>query len=222
MPPPPAFCHFADTAKSLETIRASTGPGLAVAVFELYCSYGSVSRGEQIVVSITPYNVNMAITIRPATPADIPLILAFIRALAAYEREPDAVTATEADLLRDGFGPNPFYFCLIAEKDGAPAGFAFYFFNYSTWLGRPGLYLEDLFVHPEFRGLGIGKALLQRVAAVAVQKGCPRLQWEVLDWNTPAIEFYRAMGAEFLDEWRNVRMTGDALQRLAGHGEPTR
>jgi GNAT superfamily N-acetyltransferase len=158
----------------------------------------------------------MATTIRPATPADIPQILAFIRALAAYEREPDAVTATEADLLSHGFGPNPFYFCLIAESHDTPAGFALYFFNYSTWLGRPGLYLEDLFVLPEFRGLGIGKALLRRVAAIAVEKGCPRLQWEVLDWNTPAIEFYHAMGAEFLDTWRNVRVTGNALLKLAG------
>jgi GNAT superfamily N-acetyltransferase len=158
----------------------------------------------------------MATTIRTATEADVPQILEFIRALAAYEREPDAVTATEADLLRDGFGPNPFYVCLIADLDGQPAGFAFYFFNYSTWKGRPGLYLEDLFVHPEFRGLGIGKALLERVAAIAVEKNCPRLQWEVLDWNTPAIDFYRAMGAEFLDEWRNVRVSGDALLRLAG------
>lgn len=158
----------------------------------------------------------MATTIRPAIPSDVPQILAFIRALAAYEREPDAVTATEADLLRDGFGPNPFYFCLIAENNGAPAGFAFYFFNYSTWMGRPGLYLEDIFVLPEFRGLGIGKALLQQVAAVAMEKGCPRMQWEVLDWNTPAIDFYRAMGADFLDEWRNVRVTGEALRRLAG------
>lgn len=162
----------------------------------------------------------MAITIRPATASDVPQILAFIRALARYEREPDAVTATEDDLLRDGFGTNPFYFCLIAESDGAPAGFAFYFFNYSTWLGRPGLYLEDLFVHPEFRGLGIGKALLQRVAVIAVEKGCLRLQWEVLDWNTPAIDFYRAMGAEFLDAWRNVRISGDALLKLAGAAEP--
>ena len=165
---------------------------------------------------ITPYNKTMATAIRTATLADVPQILAFIRALAAYEREPEAVTAREADLERDGFGPNPFYFCLIAEHSGRPAGFAFYFFNYSTWLGRPGLYLEDIFVEPEFRGLGIGKALLERVAAIAVEKGCPRLQWEVLDWNTPAIEFYRAMGAEFLDEWRNVRVTGEALRRLAG------
>jgi GNAT superfamily N-acetyltransferase len=154
--------------------------------------------------------------IRPATPADVPLILRFIRALAEYEREPDAVTATEEQLLADGFGPHPYYHCLIAEHNGEPAGFAFYFFNYSTWLGRPGLYLEDLFVWPEMRGLGIGKALLARVAAIAVEKGCQRLQWEVLDWNTPAIEFYKAMGAEFLDEWRNVRVSGTALARLAG------
>jgi GNAT superfamily N-acetyltransferase len=113
---------------------------------------------------------------------------------------------------------------LIAEHDGRPAGFALYFFNYSTWLGRPGIYLEDIFVEPEFRGLGIGKLLLERVAAIAVEKGCLRLQWEVLDWNTPAIEFYRAMGAEFLDEWRNMCVNGEALKRLAGaegrHYEP--
>jgi GNAT superfamily N-acetyltransferase len=164
----------------------------------------------------------MAITIRTAVPADVPQILVFIRALAAYERAPDAVTATEANLLNDGFGPNPFYFCLIAEQDGHPAGFALYFFNYSTWWGRPGIYLEDLFVHPEFRGLGIGKALLQKVAAIAIEKGCTRLNWEVLDWNTPAIDFYRAMGAEFLDEWRNVRVSGEALNRLAGAAEPVK
>ncbi len=158
----------------------------------------------------------MALTIRLALESDVPQILAFIRALAEYEREPDAVLATEEDLRRDGFGPNPFYLCLIAEQDGVPAGFALYFFNYSTWLGRPGLYLEDLFVLPDFRGRGVGKALLQRVAAIAVEKKCPRLQWEVLDWNTPAVEFYAAMGAEFLDTWRNVRVSGDALRKLAG------
>jgi GNAT superfamily N-acetyltransferase len=161
----------------------------------------------------------MPVTIRPAAAEDVPVILSFIRALAAYEREPDAVMATEADLLRDGFGPNPYFFCLIAELDGRPAGFAFYFFDYSTWLARPGIYLEDLFVHPEFRGQGIGKALLQRVAAIALGKGCGRLKWQVLDWNTPAIDFYRAMGAEFMDTWRNVRVSGDALMRLAGAAE---
>ena len=157
----------------------------------------------------------MQLTIRPAKRDDVGLMLTFIRALAVYEREPDAVAATEEDLLRDGFGDNPYYQCLIAEWDGSPAGFAFYFFDYSTWLGRPGLYLEDLFVHPEFRGLGIGKALLQRVAAIAIERGCPRLKWEVLDWNKPAIDFYAAMGAEFLDTWRNVRVSGDALRQLA-------
>jgi GNAT superfamily N-acetyltransferase len=162
----------------------------------------------------------MAITIRLATRADIPQILAFIHALAVYEREPEAVKATAAGLERDGFGPNPFYYCLIAEQDGRPAGFALYFFNYSTWVGRPGIYLEDLFVEPEFRGLGIGKALLQRVAAIAIEKGCQRLQWQVLGWNTPAIEFYRAMGGEFLDEWRNVRVNEIALKRLAGISVP--
>ena len=157
----------------------------------------------------------MAVSIRAASKADVPQILAFIRALAAFEREPDAVVATEEGLLNDGFGPNPYYFCLIAENNGVPAGFALFFFNYSTWMGRPGIYLEDLFVLPEFRGLGIGKALLKKVAAIAIEKDCRRLQWEVLDWNSPAIDFYRAMGAEFLDEWRNVRVSGEALLQLA-------
>ena len=161
----------------------------------------------------------MATTIRPAIRSDVSTILNFIRALARYEREPDAAVATEEDLLRDGFGDQPYFSCLIAEEDGAPAGFALYFFDYSTWLGRPGLYLEDLFVHPEFRGKGIGKALLQRVAAIAIEKGCPRMKWEVLDWNTPAVDFYAAMGAEFLDTWRNVKLSGDALQRLASGAE---
>jgi GNAT superfamily N-acetyltransferase len=107
----------------------------------------------------------------------------------------------------------------MAECDGRAAGFALYFFNYSTWLGRPGIYLEDLFVEPELRGRGIGKALLERVAAIAVEKGCMRLEWAVLDWNTPAIEFYRAMRAEFMDEWRIVRMTGEALKGLGGATE---
>lgn len=157
----------------------------------------------------------MATTIRSATRGDVGTILDFVRALARYEREPDAVVATEADLLRDGFGDQPYFSCLIAEENGEPAGFAFYFFDYSTWLGRPGLYLEDIFVHPEFRGKGIGKALLQRVAAIALEKGCARMKWEVLDWNQPAIDFYAAMGAEFLDTWRNVRLSGEALKNLA-------
>jgi GNAT superfamily N-acetyltransferase len=160
----------------------------------------------------------MSTVIRQATAADAKQILAFIRALAEFEQAPDAVVATEDALLRDGFGPMPYFHCLIAEHDERPAGFALYFFNYSTWVGRPGIYLEDLFVHTEFRGLGIGKALLQQVAAIAIEKGCRRMQWEVLDWNTPAIDFYRAMGAEFLDQWRNVRLDGEALDRLATWG----
>jgi|WetSurMetagenome_2_1015567.scaffolds.fasta_scaffold26862_2 GNAT superfamily N-acetyltransferase len=163
----------------------------------------------------------MAITTRPATRADVPQILVFIRALAAYERATEAAVATVADLERDGFGPNPFYSCLIAEHDGQTAGFALYFFNYSTWVGRPGIYIEDLFVEQELRGLGIGKALLQRVAAIAVEKGCRRMQWQVLDWNQPSIEFYRAMGGEFLDEWRNVRLSGEALTQLAVSDQKT-
>ena len=155
------------------------------------------------------------LTIRAATAADVSLILAFIRELAEYEREPNAVMATEADLLRDGFGPRPEFRVVIAEWEGRPAGFALFFHVYSTWQGRPGIYLEDLFVRPEFRGKGIGKALLVHLAQVALQENCGRLAWEVLDWNTPAIEFYKSLGAETLDQWRIMRVTGEALERLA-------
>ena len=158
----------------------------------------------------------MSTVIRRATAEDAGQILKFIRALAAFERAPDAVEATEEGLIRDGFGPSPFFQCLIADYDGQPAGFALYFFNYSTWVGRPGIYVEDLIVLPEFRRKGIGRALLKQVAAIAVENGCQRLQWEVLDWNTPAIDFYRELGAEFLDEWRNVRLGIEAIERLAG------
>jgi len=161
----------------------------------------------------------MALAIRPAAPADVPRILKLIKALATYERAPGSVVATEEGLLRDGFGPRPYYECLMADYDGKTAGFALYFYNYSTWKGRPGIYLEDLFVEPEMRGLGIGKALLERVAKVAIEKSCTRLQWQVLDWNTPAIDFYVAMGGEFMNEWRTVRLDGEALQRLAGDAE---
>jgi GNAT superfamily N-acetyltransferase len=154
-------------------------------------------------------------SIRPATPADIPLILDLIRALAAYEREPDAVKATEADLLRHGFGEHPIFECLIAEVDGEAAGFALFFYNYSTWRGRPGIHLEDLFVYPRFRGHGIGKALLARVAARAAEQGCVRLQWDVLDWNQTAIDFYQGLGARFLTEWRIMRVNDEAIHALA-------
>ena len=154
-------------------------------------------------------------SIRPATPADIPLILDLIRALAAYEREPDAVKATEADLLRYGFGEHPTFECLIAEVDGEAAGFALFFYNYSTWRGRPGIHLEDLFVYPRFRGQGMGKALLSRVAASAAEQGCVRLQWDVLDWNQTAIDFYQGLGAKFLTEWRIMRVNDEAIHALA-------
>lgn len=154
------------------------------------------------------------IHIRPATPADVPLMLAFIHELAEFEREPHSVKMTEEQLLEDGFGNDPQYESLIAEWDGAPAGWAHFFPIYSTWRGR-GLHLEDLFVRPQFRGRGIGKALLRRVAAIAAEKGCTKLQWEVLDWNQPAIDFYHSIGGFMLNEWRIMRVTGDALAALA-------
>ena len=153
--------------------------------------------------------------IRPATPADVPTILRFIRELALYEREPDAVVATEADLLRDGFGPTPRFTALIAELDGAPAGFALYFTSYSTWRGHHGIRLEDLYVTPALRGKGIGKALLARIAQIAVAEGCPRVEWDVLDWNAPAIGVYERVGASILTEWRIMRLSGEAIHALA-------
>lgn len=155
------------------------------------------------------------LNIRPATPADVTLIRDFIRALALYERKPHKAVVTEEDLLRDGFGPSPRFWCVIAEWDGQPAGFAFWFYNYSTWQGRPGLFLEDLFVHPEYRGKGIGKALLLYLAQRAVAENCKRFVWNVLDWNKPAIDFYESLGAEVQKEWLIMRVEGDALQRLA-------
>ena len=159
------------------------------------------------------------VAIRKAIAEDVPLILAFIRELALYERDPGAVVATEADLLRDGFSPDsPKRFeCLIATLNDAPAGFALYFHNYSTWRGHAGIHLEDLFVSPELRGHGIGKALLREVAHIAVQEGCVRFQWDVLEWNLPAIGFYQRMGAEMLMEWRTMRVTDDRLAALSAH-----
>ena len=159
--------------------------------------------------------------IRRATEADVPVLVNLIRALAVYEREPDAVQIGEAELRRDGFGPQPLFECLIAEDEGQAAGFALYFPIYSTWRG-PSLHLEDLFVQPSHRGRGIGKALLSRVAAIAMERGCARMQWDVLDWNTPAIDFYSSCGAIMLEPWRIMRVTGAALARLAKqHTEST-
>jgi GNAT superfamily N-acetyltransferase len=155
------------------------------------------------------------LSIRPATAADASLILEFIRRLAEYEREPDAVVATEADIIRDGFGAEPKYRCLIAEWNSTPAGFAFFFYNYSTWLGKAGLYLEDLFVLPEMRGKGIGKALLQKLAQIAVAENCYGMRWQVLEWNEPALKFYDTLGAHIMDEWETMRLMEPALSKLA-------
>jgi GNAT superfamily N-acetyltransferase len=157
----------------------------------------------------------MMLRIRPGQVEDIPLILELIRELAAYERAPEEAVATEADLRRDGFGANPKFRVVIAEWEGLAAGFALFFYNYSTWQGKPGLYLEDLFVRPEFRGRGIGKALLLHLARLAVEEGCGRFQWQVLDWNAPAIEFYKSLGATHLKEWLTMRVSGEALEKLA-------
>jgi len=181
------------------------------------------------------------LTIRPATPADIPLMLAFIRELADYEHDSASAIATAADLLRDGFpepgtGPARFH-ALIAEWSGneateaaetidpqpagpQAAGLALYFYNYSTWRGHTGIWIEDLFVRPAFRGKGIGKALLTRVAQIAVAEGCPRLEWSVLDWNTPAVDFYHSLGAESMSEWTIMRVSGSALATLGAPAAP--
>ena len=159
-----------------------------------------------------------ATRVRPATPGDATLIVSFIRGLAEYERMLDQVEASEATLRASLFptdGGAPAAHCVIGAVDGVPAGFALYFFNYSTFLGRPGLYLEDLFVKPEFRGAGLGKALLLHLAALAHDRGCGRMEWAVLDWNEPALNFYRSLGAKAMDEWTVYRMTGDAIRRLA-------
>lgn len=158
------------------------------------------------------------IHVRPAVPADVPLILRLVRELAEFERAPDAVEATEPMLEAALFGARPAAEALIAETDGKAVGFALFFQNFSTWTGRPGIYLEDLYVTPDARGVGVGTALLRHLAGLALDRGCGRFEWAVLDWNTPAIDFYRAMGAQAMDEWTVQRVTGDALVRLAGRG----
>jgi GNAT superfamily N-acetyltransferase len=178
------------------------------------------------------------LNIRPATPADVPTMLRFIHELATYEREPDAVIATEADLLRDGFSlapdgtalNSPIRFrTLIAdyseppnetpEAPLVPAGFALFFTSYSTWLGHHGIRLEDLYVTPSLRGKGIGRALLTRLAQIAIDEGCPRLEWDVLDWNVPAISVYERIGAHMLTTWRIMRLSGDPLRALAARND---
>ena len=155
------------------------------------------------------------LSIRPATIDDVPLIRALIAELAEYERLADAAVATDDDLRAQLFGAQPAAEVLIGEVDGEAAGFALFFHNFSTFLGKRGLYLEDLFVRPAFRGLGLGRHLMAALARIAVQRGCGRFEWSVLDWNAPAIGFYRALGATAMDEWTVQRLEGDALRALA-------
>ena len=161
-----------------------------------------------------------SLTLREARPGDEALILQFIKELALYEKAPELVVATEAQLRRALFRERPYARVVLAEWAGQPAGFALFFYNFSTWEGQPALHLEDLFVRPEFRGHGIGKALLRHLAAIAVAEGCTRYQWACLDWNTPALDFYERQGARILREWLHCRVTGEALERLAANEIP--
>ena len=156
--------------------------------------------------------------IRPAEPRDVPALIAMVLELAAYENAPEQAIATEADFTRDLFGESPRVHALVVEVSGEVVAYAFYFLNYSTWLGRHGIYLEDLYVRPAFRGQGYGKALLIRLAQECVEKGYGRLDWSVLDWNTPSRDFYAALGAKGLTEWVPYRAEGDALANLARMG----
>lgn len=160
----------------------------------------------------------MVCTIRPSNPDEVALILRFIRALADHERLDHQVAASEADLTRDLFGEDPRVFCDIAEWDGAPAGFALWYYTYSTFRGRHGIWLEDLFVEQAYRGNGIGKALMASLAARCARQGLGRLEWWVLDWNAPSIDFYRGLGAELMDEWRICRVEGAELAALGALG----
>jgi GNAT superfamily N-acetyltransferase len=157
--------------------------------------------------------------IRPAQMEDVPIILELIRDLATYERAPNEVTATEEQLVDVLFGERPVAEVLLAFEGQSPVGFAVFFYNFSTWLGRPGLYLEDLFVKPEKRGKGYGRALLIELAKIARDRKCGRMEWAVLDWNEPAINFYRALGAKPMDEWTVFRLTRDGIARLANSGQ---
>jgi GNAT superfamily N-acetyltransferase len=155
------------------------------------------------------------ITIRPADRHEMPEVLAFIRELAVYERLEHEVVASVADLAAALFGPHRYAEVVFACRDGVPVGFALFFHNFSTFVGKPGIYLEDLFVRPAARGHGIGKRLLAWLAATALERGCARLDWAVLDWNEPALSFYRSLGAVVQDEWTTLRLTGAALERVA-------
>jgi GNAT superfamily N-acetyltransferase len=156
-----------------------------------------------------------SISIRPAIIDDAPLILTFVKELAAYEKAPHEVTATVENYETTLFANTPFVHGLIIERQAIPIGFAVYFFNYSTWQGKPGLYLEDLYISPDYRSSGAGKALLRHLAKLALEKNCGRFEWTVLDWNKPAIQFYESIGARAQEEWIKYRMTGEALKNFA-------
>jgi GNAT superfamily N-acetyltransferase len=164
--------------------------------------------------------MSATIAITPATPADVPLIGQLIRELAAYERDPDSAIATDADLHAALFGDHPAAEVLIARTGGEPAGFALFFHNFSTWTGRRGLYLEDLFVRPSARGSGVGRLLLEALARIALDRGCRRMDWAVLAWNDLALGFYSRLGAELQTDWRICRLSGEALERLATPVDP--
>lgn len=157
------------------------------------------------------------LVIRPAAPGDAPVILSLIKKLAEYEKLLNEVVATEDDIRENIFGEKKYAEVLIAEYEGKPAGMALYFYNFSTFVGRPGIYLEDLFVLPEFRGLGIGKQLLLSLISLASEKKCGRVEWCVLDWNKPAIDFYKSFGAVSMDEWNVFRVTGDKFSQILGN-----
>ncbi|WP_427964523.1 N-acetyltransferase family protein [Altererythrobacter sp.] len=157
----------------------------------------------------------MSLSIRQARPDDLPLIAGLIRALADYEKLAHEVRFDEEILARNLFGERPYAEVVIGEVDGEPKGFALFFHNFSTFEGKPGIYLEDLFVQPDVRGKGLGKALLAHLASLAVERDCARLEWWVLDWNTPSIDFYKSLGAKFMDEWTVMRVDGSALTQLA-------
>ena len=157
------------------------------------------------------------LSIRPALAGDVPMLNTLIHEFAEFERLP--IAATEAGLLRDGFSESPKFRVLMAEWDGQSAGYAFFFDYYSSFEGRAGLFLEDIYVRDQFRGKGIGKALLARVASIAAEQKCFGVRWQVLDWNTPAIDFYKKLGATFLDEWKTISLDGDALARVAGSAQ---
>ena len=159
--------------------------------------------------------MNQTFQIKPATRAEVPLILQLIRELADYERAPDDAVATEAQLDKVLFGENPSAEVILAREGAEPVGFAVYFFNFSTWLGQPGLYLEDLFVRPAHRGKGYGRLLLARLAQIARERGCGRMEWAVLDWNEPAIQFYKKLGAKPMEDWTVFRLTSDGIGALA-------